>query len=118
MKRVYVAGPYSADNVLDVLKNIGRGEQVCADLFSQGFAPFCPWHDKSYVIDRPFDEFTVQQFYDFSMAWLRVSDAIFLIRGWEKSKGTLAEVEEAKRLCIPIFEDMFAIKTWQCRGGK
>jgi hypothetical protein len=33
MIRVYVAGPYSADNVLDVLKNIGRGQQACARLF-------------------------------------------------------------------------------------
>ena len=30
MKRVYVAGPYSADNVLQVLQNIGRGEATAA----------------------------------------------------------------------------------------
>lgn len=103
MKRIYVAGPYSADNVLDVLKNIGRGQRACAKLFSLGYAPFCPWHDKSYVIDRPGDEFTVKQFYEFSMAWLRVSDAVVLIDGWENSKGTLAEIEVAKKLGIPIY---------------
>lgn len=103
MKRVYVAGPYSADNVLDVLKNIGRGEKVCADLFALGYAPFCPWHDKSYVIDRYADDFTVQQFYDYSMAWLEVSDAVLLIGNWGSSKGTLAEIERAKALDIPIF---------------
>ena len=52
MIKVYVAGPYSADNVIDVLKNIGRGEKMCSQLFQDGFAPFCPWHDKSYVIDE------------------------------------------------------------------
>ena len=31
--RVYVAGPYSADNVLEVLKNIAKGEETCANLF-------------------------------------------------------------------------------------
>ena len=103
MKRIYVAGPYSANNVLDVLKNIGRGQSACADLFSLGYAPFCPWHDKSYVIDRYTDDFTVQQFYDYSMAWLEVSDAVLLIGDWESSKGTLAEVERAKELDIPIF---------------
>ena len=103
MKRIYVAGPYSADNVLDVLRNIGRGEKACARLFAAGYAPFCPWHDKSYVTDNPDGEFTVKQFYDFSMAWLEVSDAVVLLPGWEDSKGTLAEIERAKELGIPVY---------------
>ena len=103
MQKVYVAGPYSADNVLDVLKNIGRGERACAELFGMGLAPFCPWHDKSYVTDRFDAEFTVKQFYDYSMAWLDVSDCVLLLPGWESSKGTLAEIERAKELDIPIY---------------
>jgi len=106
MKRIYVAGPYSANNVLDVLKNIGRGQSACADLFSLGYAPFCPWHDKSYVIDRYTDDFTVQQFYDYSMAWLEVSDAVLLIGDWGKSNGTQLEVERARELKIPVFIDI------------
>jgi nucleoside 2-deoxyribosyltransferase len=113
MKRVYVAGPYSADNVLDVLKNIGRGEKMCASLFRQGFAPFCPWHDKSYVMDHFDDDFTVQQFYDYSMAWLEVSDAVFLIDGWEGSRGTLVEIARAKELKIPIFEREIDLIRWR-----
>lgn len=118
MKRVYVAGPYSADNVLDVLKNIGKGEKVCAELFHLGYAPFCPWHDKSYVTDRPYSDFTVEQFYQFSMAWLEVSDAVFVIPGWEKSKGTLMEIERAKELNIPIFYHMMNLIEWSKNGYK
>jgi nucleoside 2-deoxyribosyltransferase len=103
MKRIYVAGPYSANNVLDVLKNIGRGEKACAELFAMGYAPFCPWHDKSYVTDNPNGDFTVQQFYEFSMAWLEVSDAVLVVPGWENSKGTIAEIERATELVIPVF---------------
>ena len=103
MKRIYVAGPYSANNVIDVLKNIGRGEKMCEHLFALGFAPFCPWHDKSYVIDNPNGHFTVEQFYDYSMAWLEVSDAMLVLPGYGSSKGTLAEIEKAKELNIPIF---------------
>ena len=103
MKRIYVAGPYSADNVLDVLRNIGRGEKACAELFSLGYAPFCPWHDKSYVIDRFNDEFTVQQFYDYSIAWLEVSDAMYVLPNSENSKGVQAEIKRAQELNIPIF---------------
>lgn len=103
MQKVYVAGPYSADNVLDVLKNIGRGEKMCAELFGMGYAPFCPWHDKSYVTSRYDAEFTVEQFYEYSMAWLEVSDCVLLLPGWETSRGTIAEIERAKALGIPIY---------------
>jgi len=112
MLRVYVAGPYSANNVIDVLKNIGRGQDMCAELFSLGFAPFCPWHDKSYVSDRYDDDFTVQQFYDYSIAWLKVSDAVLLIGNWKSSKGTLAEIEVAKIRNMPIFESLAALIEW------
>lgn len=103
MHRIYVAGPYSANNVLDVLKNIGRGEKVCAELFSLGFAPFCPWHDKSYITDRPDGQFTIQQFYDYSIAWLEVSNAVLVLGGSENSKGSQAEIKRALELNIPVF---------------
>jgi len=103
MKRIYVAGPYSADNVIDVLKNIGRGEKACAKLFMLGYAPFCPWHDKSFVTDNPESDFSVDEFYEYSMAWLEVSDALLVLRGYEKSKGALAEISKAESLGIPIY---------------
>lgn len=121
MKRVYVAGPYSANNVIDVLKNIGRGEAACARLFSLGFAPFCPWHDKSYAIDSFDADLSVQQFYDFSMAWLEVADALFLIEGWQGSKGTLAEVARANEIGMPVFESETELLKWgilNCKKSK
>lgn len=105
MKRIYVAGPYSADNVIDVLKNIGRGEKVCAELFRLGYAPFCPWHDKSYVTDNIDYDLNVKLFYDFSMAWLDVSDAMFVIGDFKSSKGTMAEIAHAKNIGIPVYYD-------------
>jgi hypothetical protein len=100
--KVYVAGRYSGDNVLDVLRNIGRGEAAAAELFDMGFAPFCPWHDKDYVIKNPEGDFTVEKFYNYSMAWLEVCDIVLLLPGWETSKGTLKEIERAEELGIPV----------------
>jgi len=100
--RVYVAGAYSADNVLSVLQNIGRGEKACAKLFRLGFAPFCPWHDKSYVIDNPDTNFSVRDFHEHSTAWLEVSDIILVLKKSEYSYGTTMEIERAKRLKIPV----------------
>lgn len=100
--KVYVAGSYSADNVLSVLQNIGRGERACAELFRLGFAPFCPWHDKSYVIDNPDVNFSIEDFYEFSIAWLDVSEIMLVLPGHSGSGGTIKEIARAHRLGIPV----------------
>lgn len=104
MKRVYIAGAYSADNVIDVLRNIGRGEIMAAEIFHLGYAPFCPWHDKDFIIKRPDDSYTVDQFYSYSIAWLEVSDCVLLVPGGEDSKGTKEEIHRAIDLGIPVFD--------------
>ena len=106
MKRIYVAGNYSANNIIDCLKNIGKGQQACATLFTLGYYPFCPWHDKSYIIDNPYLEFNVEQFHQHSLAWLEVSDALYVISGKGKGGGVDAEIKRAKELGIPVFYEM------------
>jgi hypothetical protein len=106
MVKVYVAGAYSANNVLDVLVNIGHGEELATQCFLSGYAPFCPWFDKEFIIRHPEKEYTVDMFYEYSIAWLEVSDCILLVPGWEFSKGTLKEIEIAKKLNMPIFKDI------------
>lgn len=121
MYRVYVAGAYSDNNVLGVLENIGRGQYWASQLFLNGFAPFTPWHDKTFVTDNWGEEFTVPMFYEYSMQWLRVSDAVFVIpnhvglKDWENSKGTLAEIAEAEELEIPVFYDFHELMRWRDR---
>ena len=112
MIKVYVAGAYSANNVIDVLKNIGRGEKEAAKLFQLGYAPFCPWLDKDFITKFPESNFTVQQFLDYSMEWLKVSDVVYIVPNieglinWTDSKGTLKEIETANELKIPVIFTM------------
>lgn len=111
MVKVYVAGAYSDDNVLGVLRNIGRGQSIAATLFCRGYAPFVPWHDKTFVIEWWQYNFSIKMFYEYSMEWLRVSDAVFIVpnhhglKNWQDSGGTLKEIEEANKLGIPVFHD-------------
>jgi hypothetical protein len=116
--RVYVAGSYSANNVLDVLKNIGIGEKFCADLFLLGYAPFCPWHDKDFIFSRPMSDFTVEMFYDYSMAWLDVSDVIFVLPNSENSKGVQAEIQRAEELNIPVVYSITELDVIKMQGDR
>ena len=102
MKRIYIAGSYSADNVMDVLHNIRKGIEAACTVFKAGYAPFCPWLDFHYVLMDKASELTVQDFYDYSLAWLDASDAILVLPDYEDSKGTLAEIERANIRGIPV----------------
>jgi hypothetical protein len=103
MIRVYVAGAYSSDNVIGVLGNMRRGINQSLDILEAGFAILCPWLDFQFGLNRPL---TLGQYQANSIAWLEVSDAMFLVPGWEHSKGTQAEIEVANDLGIPIYTDI------------
>lgn len=103
MKRIYIAGPYSADNVMDVLHNIRKGIEMSYKVFQLGFAPFSPWLDYHFVLMDKDNALTISDFYEYSLVWLEVSDAMFLVEGWHHSKGTLKEIEFATKKGIPVF---------------
>jgi hypothetical protein len=107
MKRLYVAGPYSNGSVIGALDNMRRGMRKATEKFLEGWAPFCPWMDYHYqLMLRDEESLSVEDYYAYSIAWLKVSDAMYVLKGWETSKGTLAEIEIAKEMGIPIeFED-------------
>lgn len=116
--KIYVAGPYSDNNVVNVLKNIGRGQDYAARLFMAGFAPFVPWFDKDFVIRNWDSVFSVDMFYQYSMEWLKVSDAVFVVpnvdglKRWQDSTGTEKEIQEAYKLGILVFHDMQMMKDY------
>jgi hypothetical protein len=104
--KVYVAGAYSADNVLDIFENMRKGIKVSTRLLLDGFAPFCPWLDYQYsLMLKDGEKISIETYYNYCIEWLKVSDIIFLVAGWGSSKGTKKEIEIAKELNIPIFTD-------------
>lgn len=101
--KVYVAGAYSADNVLDVLSNIRRGIRASTEIFLAGYSPFCPWLDYHFQLQLQDNEvLTVKDFYAYSLAWLGVSDFVVVLPDSENSKGTMAEIAYAVREGIPV----------------
>jgi hypothetical protein len=118
MKRLYVAGPYSANNVLDVFSNMRKGIRECTEILLRsrdtGWVPFCPWIDYQFCLAlRGGEHLSVNEFYAYSMAWLEVSDAVLVLDGWENSKGTIAEIKRAAELGIPVFYSRSAFNLWR-----
>ncbi len=103
-RRIYVAGAYSADNVITMLDNIRRGIRASAELLLAGYSPFCPHLDYQFQLMMQSGEIlTVKDYYRYSMDWLEKADAVLVLPGSEASKGTQAEIKRACELCIPVY---------------
>lgn len=102
--RIYVAGPYSADNIVKALDHMRNGMRMATRIMLEGHSPFVPWFDYHFqLMLREGEHLSVEDYYRYSIDWLKVSDAMLVLPGWKKSEGTIKEIEIAKEMNIPIF---------------
>jgi len=111
IKRVYIAGsltPTSEGNhAIEYLANVRKFVRTAIDLIMCGYVPFCPGADFIYFLSlRPDEVITDVMIKRMSKDWLAVCDAMVLTPGWQKSKGTLAEIEYAEKHGIPVFKSL------------
>ena len=112
MKRVYVAGSFSSDNVLGVLDNMRIGMRKATEVLLNGYSPFVPWFDYHFQLNlREGEKLSVQDYYNYSLDWLEVSDALLVLPGSDSSNGTKKEIERAKELGIPIYYSLNELKS-------
>lgn len=106
--RVYVAGAYNADNAPLMFNNMRKGMRICAELLKMGIIPFCPWLDFHFALvgDGFENTLTLEDFYEYSIAWELCCDYLLLVPGWENSAGTLNEIRIAEENNIPVFKDI------------
>jgi len=90
---VYIAGPYRADTVHGIVENVRLAEWYAKRYWRQGFTVICP-HKNTALLDGVLPD---DAWLDGAMELLRRSDIVVFIPGWEKSSGSRAEMEEAKR---------------------
>lgn len=103
MKTVYVAGPYSHTNVMGVFSHMRVGIALCARLLEANYAPFCPWLDFQFDIIK---EFSLQQKYNYSLAWLRRSDMLLIDEAsWEMDTLSRGDTQKERAKNSQRLED-------------
>lgn len=100
MKVVYIAGKYRGPTPWAVEQNIQAAQAVAAKVIAAGHMPLTPHLNTAHMEGLADDAF----FMAGTMELLRRCDAVILVPNWLSSQGARAEVREAKRLDLPIFE--------------
>lgn len=121
-KRVYIAGPISKGNLAE---NVRQASIAFKELAEAGLAPWCPqwsvfshpgkltplcsggvWADGS----ASGNGMAHADWLAVDLAWVSQADAVYRLPG--ESTGADREVEEAKRLGIPVFYYLPALLEW------
>lgn len=94
MQIVFIAGPYRADTINDVVENIKIAETYAKKYWQKGYCVICP-HKNTALFDGLCNDLT---WLEGAKELLKRSDIIVFIPGWQNSKGSIAEYELAKTL--------------------
>lgn len=92
MKKIYIAGPMTGYEDFN-RQSFNDAALVCA---TNGGIPLNP-------AALP-DGLTQGQYMDICFAMIRAADAIYLLKGYEESKGAMAELAYAEKLELDIIQ--------------
>lgn len=113
IRRLYVAGiltpvgHFSANPAIDYVIALREMTKWSWKALQAGFDPFCPALDWMFWMVMESGEYMTEAMIKrYSKSWLEVCDAVMLTPGWQKSKGTLAEIKRAEELEIPVFKSL------------
>jgi hypothetical protein len=103
MPRVYIAGKLNG-KAIDYIRNLHRMIVWAEQVRKLGLSCFVPGLD--LLLGLVSDYETYDDYFNPSQSWLDVSDAVFLVPGWETSPGVKHEIERANYNGIPIFDSL------------
>lgn len=96
---VYIAGPYRADTKEDISANIERARDAASSLWAAGHTVICP-HMNTAHMDGVVDDST---FLRGDIDILARCDAIYLLKDFAESIGSVGEYNYAQSQDIPIY---------------
>ena len=103
MKKVYCAGKLN-DDAVGYIMNCHRMIRTAKKVREAGYAVYVPCLD--FLEGVVTGSMSYDDYFNNGQEWLKASDAVFLVPGWESSKGTRREMELADANNIPIFDNI------------
>lgn len=91
MKIIYVAGPYRGKPTHGQSENISRARIAARKLWAEGWGVLCP-HLNTAWFDTFYPEIPTQAYLDGGLEMVKRCDAIFILKDWEISEGSKAEL--------------------------
>lgn len=110
MRLVYIAGPYTAATAIERTGNIHSARERAVDVVRvvPGIFPVVP-----HLLGAGWeDEGSAAFWYAATLEVMRRCDAVLVLPTWKASKGAVAEVEEALRLGLPVFQTVTELARW------
>ncbi len=114
MKVCYIAGKLTGANNFEIARNVRAAEEAGLVVAEMGVMPLIPHVNTGMTFFGCLEE---RFWYDGTLELLRRCDCVYMVPGWETSKGARAEREEARRLKLPVFEDFVHLEMWLRKGG-
>lgn len=101
---IYLCTPYSHPDPFVREERYLKAMKLVRDFLKMGlhvYSPIVHCHELAKVADLPRDQEFWKR-YNFTMLAAAETMHILMLDGWEQSVGIQGEVEEAKRLSLPI----------------
>lgn len=108
MKLAYIAGPFRGKSHWDVACNVHNAACLALEVWRKGVAALCPHTNTAHFQDAAPDHVWL----DGDLEMLRRCDVVVLNCDWRRSSGARAEVLEAIKLGIPVFENLSNFDMW------
>lgn len=100
--KIYIAGPYSNSDHMEVMRNIRAGQELAKRVLDLGHSPFCPFIDYQLLFYGDWNT-SVDQMYLYSLDFLEVCNVMLMLPSWQNSKGCIEEVKVAYKYDIPVY---------------
>jgi len=107
MKLIYIAGRYRGKTREAVDLNIQAARAAGVLVVEKGYYPVIPHSNTSGFehLTATHDAFWLAG----TLELMRRCDAVLVVQGYEQSSGTLAEIQEAQRLGVPVYKDILLV---------
>lgn len=100
--KVYLAGPLNAPDAVGYIKNLHNMANKGSGLIKAGYSVFIPGVDfLAGVVDG---DWSYEDYFDNSQPWLLSSHVVYLMPGWQNSKGAVKELALANDNGIPVVD--------------